>query len=368
MVTTSQTAATRSAIVIALVALAPAIAFAQGNPADVEFNRGKELLKQGKYAEACAAFDKSQALEASVSVMLNQANCREKNGQLATARKLFQTAAQQTDGLTDAKNAKLHKVAVDHAAQLADRVSTLVVDVQPANRVIGLAIKRDADVIDPASWNQPLALDGGTYTIEASAPDRKSFTQTITINVEKDRKTVTVPALEVIAKPAVTNPDVTKPDGTKPDGTKPDGTTPDTTKPDGTKPDGTKPDGTKPDGTKPDGTKPDVAVPIAPHRSRTLPLVVGAGGVALVGLSVGFVVWAGSTYDKAKIEGNDTKQYDLWQSANHKRYFAEIAGIGGIAAVGVSVFLFLRSNGEGPPRVQPSVGTDHASVLLNGRF
>ena len=338
------------AISLAALVLVSVPAFAQQTPADVEFNRGKELMKQGKYAEACTAFDKSQQLEPSVAVMLNQANCREKNGQLATARKLFLQAAKQTEGLTDAKNAKFRKTASEHATQLADRVSTIVVEVAPANRVIGLAIKRDGDVIDPSAWNTPIAVDGGTYTIEAAAPDRKPFTARVTLNLEKDKKTITVPALEVIAKPDVTKPDVTKPDVTKPDVTKPDVT---------------KPDVTKPDVTKPDTTEP--VTPATAHRSRTVPILIGGAGVALVGVSVGFLVWAGSTYDKAKNEGNNFQQNEYWQSANNKRYVAEITGIAGIAAVGLSVFLFVRGGGD-EPRVQPSVSSDQASLIMSGRF
>jgi len=350
-----------NAMIVALALFVSTNAFAQPNQADAEFKRGKELMAQGKYADACAAFDKSQQLEPSVSVMLNQANCREKNGQLATARKLFLSAAAQTDRATDTKNVQFHTVAVDKAAKLAERVSTLTIDVPAANRVIGLAIKRDADVIDPNAWSASAELDGGTYKIEASAPDRQPFTVTITLAVEKDRKTVTVPALEPIAKPDVTPPDGTKPDGTKPDGTKPDGT-----KPDGTKPDGTKPDGTKPDGTKPDGTKPDV--PVEPtHRSRRLPLIIGGAGVAFVGASIGLMVWAGSTYADSQREGVDEKQTELYRSANHKRQLAIGTGVAGVAAIGVAAFLFLRG-GEGEPRVQPSVGSEHASLIVTGTF
>ena len=41
--------------IVALALLVSAQAFAQPNPADAEFKRGKELMAQGKYADACAA-------------------------------------------------------------------------------------------------------------------------------------------------------------------------------------------------------------------------------------------------------------------------------------------------------------------------
>jgi hypothetical protein len=341
--------------VVAIVALVSAQAAAQGNPADVEFKRAKELMAQGKYAEACAAFDKSQALEASVSVLINQANCREQNGQLATARELFLQAARQTDRATDARTMKLYSVAVERAAKLADRVSSLTIDVPETSRVPGLAIKRNGVVIAPLMWGSAALLDGGTYVIEASAPDYKSSTTTLTLALEKDRKTVTIQPLEAVAKPDATKPDTTQPDPTKPDPTKPDPT---------------KPDPTKPDTTKPDTTKSDVVEPrLQPprRRSRGLPIGLGITGIAMVAVSVGFEVWAGTTYSEAKLEGNNRLQDDLWQSANTKRYVAELTGIAGLATVGIAVFLFIRSGDDGP-RVQPSVGSDQASLVVSGRF
>src|SRR5262245_5938575 len=201
-----------------VIALLPAVAAAQPNQADEEFKRGKALMAQNKLAEACAAFDKSQQLDPKVSVVLNQANCREKNGQLATARKLFVTAAEQTDRATDPAGVQLHTVALERAAKLGDRVSTLTIDVPAPARVAGLAIKYNAGTIEPIAWNTALQLDGGSYTIEASATDFKPWSKTITLANEKDKQTVTVPALEPIAKP----PEETKPVETKPVETKPE--------------------------------------------------------------------------------------------------------------------------------------------------
>ncbi|HEY5921617.1 MAG TPA: tetratricopeptide repeat protein [Kofleriaceae bacterium] len=348
--------------IVALALLVSAPAVAQPNQADAEFKRGKALMAQNKYAEACAAFDKSQQLEPNVSVILNQANCREKNGQLATARELFLEAAKQTQRATDAKHVQLYNVSVERAAKLNDRVPSLTIDVPEPSRVMGLTVKRNGSLVSQAAWGTGLLLDGGTYVVEASAPDRKPWTETVTLATEKDRKTVAVPVLEAIVRPDVTPPDATKPDATKPDPTKPDPTKPDPTKADPTKRP-LSPDMIKPEPAMVSG----IVIPPPPRPSRTLPIIVGVAGVALVATSVGFLVAAGSTYDKARLEGNDAKQDDLWKSANTKRYVAEVTGIAGVAAIGVGVVLFLRTGGE-EPRVQPSVSTDHASLLWSGRF
>src|SRR6187402_336528 len=65
-------------------------------PADALFQEGRDLMTAGKYAEACAAFDASQELKPDIGTLVNQANCREKTGQLASAWGLFADAERQT--------------------------------------------------------------------------------------------------------------------------------------------------------------------------------------------------------------------------------------------------------------------------------
>src|SRR5436190_11289267 len=91
---------------VVFVVLGVAVRFAgaqtAGAQAEVLFRQGKTLFAAGKFAEACAAFDASERLEPDVSTVMNQANCREKNGQLATAWGEFLDAERQTRSATDA--------------------------------------------------------------------------------------------------------------------------------------------------------------------------------------------------------------------------------------------------------------------------
>src|SRR5580704_15450919 len=77
---------------IAILALATRV-YAQAAEADVLFREGKKLLKAGKIAEACEKLDASDRLESSVGTLLNLADCRERNHQLATAWATFRKAA-----------------------------------------------------------------------------------------------------------------------------------------------------------------------------------------------------------------------------------------------------------------------------------
>lgn len=331
---------------VVLVPLAARQAEAQPMSADAEFKRGKALMAEGKLAAACEAFDRSQQLEPNVSTMLNQANCRERNNQLATAHKLFTQAAIQTDRSSDVNTVQLHNVALDRAAKLGARVSIVTLDIPASARVPGLTIKRDGNTIDPATWAGAIELDGGTYAFEASAPGYTPSTVSITVAAEKDRKAFVVPTLVAIETQPV---DPTKPavDPTKPavDPSKPP---------------------TKPPG---DPTKPGVEAPTdgaAP--SKALAYVVAGGGVALVATGLVFHLLAGSVYDDALAEGNDENQLRLWSKANTRRYIAIGTGFSGIAAIGVGVWLLVRARPEERVTVQPAVATDGASLVVSGWF
>src|SRR5205814_1086445 len=82
----------RLAIVACVVGLA-ASARAQSVEAGVLFREGKKLLKDGKIAEACDKLEASDRIESSPGTLLNLADCREKNHQLATAWAAFHKAA-----------------------------------------------------------------------------------------------------------------------------------------------------------------------------------------------------------------------------------------------------------------------------------
>jgi hypothetical protein len=195
----SEQRALRSVIVVfvTLVSMMARSAHAQSptERADAQFRRGKDLLAAGKVAEACAAFDDSQALEANPATVLNQANCREHNGQLATARALYVEAARQTSAATDKASRHMHANAAERAAKLAPRVSTLRIAVPAAAQTAGLEVRRDGELVDPASWNQPVAIDGGAHGVSARAPGRVPWSGTVVVATERASETIEIPVL-----------------------------------------------------------------------------------------------------------------------------------------------------------------------------
>src|SRR5262249_31709039 len=85
----------------AILAVAPP-AHAQKVEAETLFREAKRLMKKGQIAEACDKFEASERLDSNSTTALNVADCREKNGQLATAWAAFVKAAATAKHVKDA--------------------------------------------------------------------------------------------------------------------------------------------------------------------------------------------------------------------------------------------------------------------------
>ena len=182
------------AVLVSLLTAAPRAADAEPSSAQAEtlFRRGRQLAARGKLAEACGAFEASQALEPMVTTLINLAACREKNHQLATAWGLYLEVVRQLRAHPDPANQRLAKVASERAARLEPRLSHLTIE---ATAIAGLEITRSGDKVEPGAWNQALPIDGGTYDLTARAPGRVAWSAQITIAAEGETRAVVIPAL-----------------------------------------------------------------------------------------------------------------------------------------------------------------------------
>ncbi len=303
----------RCVVVLAIVAVSwSAHAQPAGAQAEVLFREGRDLMSAGKYKEACAAFDQSQKLEPAIATLINLAGCREKAGQLATAWGLFLDAERQTRTGKDAATVKLHDVAKDRAKKLEGRISKLSINVPQKSQADGLEIERDKEHVDSVMWNRALPIDGGTYTVSARLPGGNVWSTQITIAPESDTKTVEIPDLRNLPRdlgPATDpGPGVVK--------------------------------------TEPTEIEEDEPPVVAHSRSKTVPIVVTVGAVALLGGAGGFFLWGNSAYDDAKAEmASQARRDELYDSANQKRAISFGLGAAGVAAAGVAVWLFVRSGG-----------------------
>jgi hypothetical protein len=189
------------AIACALAALGVCAqtARAQTSPAaESEFKAGKEKMRAGRIAEACDHFDASQKLESNLATLASLADCREKNGQLASAWGAWVGVRSQTRD--DKKQATLHRTAVQRADALEPRLSYLTINVPDESRVEGLTIRRDGEEVAIAVWNRAVPVDGGSHTIEGKAPGHEPWSTTVEVEAERDQKSVEVPKFKALPK------------------------------------------------------------------------------------------------------------------------------------------------------------------------
>lgn len=210
---------TRLALLLAWVALAFSPSSLAQTPAEkaqaqVLFDEGRTLMKEGNVEEACGKFADSQALDPQLGTQLNLAVCYEKLGKTASAWALFVELQSKASQAGRHKRAEFAK---QHAEALAPKLSKLRVEV--SEPVDGLAITRGEETIAETAWGISVPIDPGEHTIEAKAPGKKDWSTQISVGAEADEVTVEVPPLE--DAPAEAEPVTPKP---KPDAPEDDGT------------------------------------------------------------------------------------------------------------------------------------------------
>lgn len=194
-----------SQLAIILGVVIPAVAFGQASPqAEALFRDGKQLMKEGKLAEACAAFEGSEHAEHNVATILSLADCREKNHQYASAWALFLQADSQTR--SDPSKAMLNTTAKNRARSLESKLSYLTINVPDESRIPELVVLRDGAPVDQAEWNRSIPADGGSHVIAGKAPGHESWSTTVTLRPDNDKQAVEVPRFkalpEIVNKPA----------------------------------------------------------------------------------------------------------------------------------------------------------------------
>ena len=191
-------------IVAFALATLPSVAWAQSDAVSAEalFDRGRKLMAEGKYSEACPKLAESQRLDPGVGTLLNLGDCYDKNSQITLAWATFRLA----DALaTREGQTERAKYAHRRADEIEKRLAKLTVEVPDGTRVPGLQVFRDGEELREPLWATPMPVDPGPHTLEARAPGYKTVMWTVTASRET---TVSVPPLEKLpaAPPPVEPP------------------------------------------------------------------------------------------------------------------------------------------------------------------
>lgn len=331
-------AAIRSLAILLLVMTG--VAHAQNSAADAAFKRGRELLKAGKYADACTEFEHSQKLDPALGTEFNIAQCSEKTGKLARALELYRGLLQRD------QNAERKKIVIDSIPRLEARVPKLLVKVPsppPAGFTLTIQIINSGQAPSALEANKPIEIDFGEYAVVAKASGVPDWSQNVRIDTEA--KTTTLEPPLRAQKPVVTT------------------TTPTTT------------------ATVTPITQPlePVDDPSPPKSRRKLYGVIGmgVGGASLV-TGLVFGAMARSKWTKAKdVCGGTTcttmaeqmRAQDLGDAARSKATLSTIFVGVGVAAAATGVVLFVTApSSESQTQVTATPTHDGAGITVSGRF
>jgi hypothetical protein len=133
------------------------------------FEEGRALAKEGKYAEACARFEESLALDRAIGTRLNYADCHEKLGHLAQAHELFEEVA-ETEKTNDPDRAQYAR---ERATALVGKLGTVVVKLASPDQP-GISVTVAGKPAQPAAEIRVL-VDPGEVAVSVSAPGGEPF-------------------------------------------------------------------------------------------------------------------------------------------------------------------------------------------------
>jgi hypothetical protein len=274
------------------------------------FDEARELMKDGKYAEACPKLEASQTLDPGGGTLLNLGICRMHEGRSATAFAVLGDALSQA---RSAGRADRVATAERHLAELAPILSRIVVKVSGEAPPPDLVIEIDGTPLAHKELGVALPYDPGAHRVRASRPGHVAREFELDLGPSADVQTIDVPPLAPEAPPAL--PPVPPP--VAPRETAP---APSTTEP----------------------------TPAAESSSNWLGYtLVGAGGAAIAaGAYFGVRAFSlKASSDEYYANGNCTRQscVDDWDDAKTAAAISNV-GIGlGVATLGVGVYLLMSS-------------------------
>lgn len=167
------------------------------------FDAARELMTQGRFAEACPKLIESAKLSPKVGTFGKLAECEEKLGQLVSARARWLKAKH----LAEAQNDERLSIVNTELARVDALVPKLAL-VLPKPLPSGCLIRVDSLEISPVAADVPLPLDPGKHAVVVSAPDKKPWTVDVSMRADGSITLVSVPALEDLKEPA-SNPPIT---------------------------------------------------------------------------------------------------------------------------------------------------------------
>ncbi len=154
------------------------------------FEKGRALVAQKRFAEACPAFADAHRLKRdAIGITLNLADCYREIDKLASSWSAYREAEFLC------RNAGEHEreqYARDGAAALEPKLARLRVSA-PALR--GLVLHRDDQEVGQAALGTPFPIDAGDHTLQVTAPGYKPWSTVVKIPSDGVSVSIDVPPL-----------------------------------------------------------------------------------------------------------------------------------------------------------------------------
>ncbi|MEJ7596485.1 MAG: hypothetical protein WKG01_01140 [Kofleriaceae bacterium] len=147
------------AIVAVLACASPALAEPK---AEALFKKGKKLLAEKQYSEACAAFENSDKLDPGIGVKLNTARCFEEWGKLSRAYRWYSDAESMAKETKDDRASQIRQL-ID---VLDPEVPRLTITLPEGADVGKVRVKLDGKALKGSDLGTELRVDPGPHEIE----------------------------------------------------------------------------------------------------------------------------------------------------------------------------------------------------------
>jgi serine/threonine-protein kinase len=305
--------------------------------AEKRFKEGHDLLDEKRYGEACQKFEQSQQAAPASGAQLALAYCQELSGLLATSWRSYLAAE---DLARIEGHEERTRAAIERSDALKERVSTLTI-VVPSSvaKLPGLRLSLDGKALSTTAFGTAIPLDGGAHYIEASAPERSGWNETVLIEGERHRKTVIVPGLDPLPVARASAPPVTSPLVASPPN--------------------------------------DVPGDSGTNTARHVSLALGAASLLTLGTGVFFGVKAYSKNDASNSDGHCNSagcdpegtelRNDAISAAQTSTWFFAASSVLALSSVTL-YFVSAPSSTKSSARVGARVGADGAQVSLSRAF
>ncbi len=174
---------------VALLAMASSPASA--DKADKLFKKGKKLLAEKKYADACEAFSEVDKIDPGIGAKLNVARCFEEWGKLSVAYRWYTDAQKMATDTKDDRAAKIKELAEELDGNVPrvtikvpegadpDVLATLTIDGKP----VALETLNLEQRVDPGPHRIEFVVDGVTKT--KMAPVERGGSSEVSLDIPK---------------------------------------------------------------------------------------------------------------------------------------------------------------------------------------